>query len=104
MAASEKPLLRDNGRCSGSARSWPKSAIDEDLPVPKCQCALLRALPTSGGGTILAIALTFCLLAFSGVGALLLLCQWWVHAAGDNRIFNSADDLPENEVGLVLGT
>jgi len=54
--------------------------------------------------TILAIVLAFCLLAFSGVGALLLLCQLWVYAAGDHRIFNSADDLPENEVGLVLGT
>ena len=54
--------------------------------------------------TILAIVLTFSLFALSGVGALLLLCQWWVYAAGDHRIFNSADDVPENEVGLVLGT
>jgi SanA protein len=53
---------------------------------------------------ILTIVLTFCLFALSGVGALLLLCQWWVYAAGNHRIFNSADDIPENEVGLVLGT
>jgi SanA protein len=53
---------------------------------------------------ILRIALALCLFALSGIGAFFLLCQWWVYAAGDDRIFRSADDVPENEVGLVLGT
>jgi SanA protein len=53
---------------------------------------------------ILVIVLSCCLFALSGVGALLLLCQWWVYAAGDNRIFERIGNVPENEVGLVLGT
>jgi SanA protein len=33
-----------------------------------------------------------------------LLCQWWIHRAGDDRVFSSVDKIPANEVGLVLGT
>jgi SanA protein len=54
--------------------------------------------------TILVIVLSCCLFAMSGAGAFLLLCQWWVCAAGNDRIFERIDNVPENEVGLVLGT
>jgi SanA protein len=45
-----------------------------------------------------------CIFALSGAGVFLLFCQWLVYAAGENRVFERIDNLPENEVGLVLGT
>src|SRR6516164_4956008 len=54
--------------------------------------------------TILMILLSCFLVGLGGVSAFLLLCQWWVYTAGDNRVFKRVDDIPENEVGLVLGT
>jgi len=54
--------------------------------------------------TILMILWSCFLVALGGVSAFLLLCQWWVSAAGDSRVFKRVDDIPENEVGLVLGT
>ena len=54
--------------------------------------------------TILLIVLFCCLFTLGSVGSFLLLCQWWVYAAGDNRVFGKIDNVPENEVGLVLGT
>jgi SanA protein len=33
-----------------------------------------------------------------------LFCQWWIHRAGDDRVFSSLDKVPCNDVGLVLGT
>lgn len=54
--------------------------------------------------TIFFIVLSCFLLALGGAGAFFLLCQWWVCVAGDGRIFARVEDLPENEVGLVLGT
>ena len=54
--------------------------------------------------TILMILWSCLLVAFGGVSAFLLLCQWWVSTAGDSRVFKRVDDIPENEVGLVLGT
>jgi SanA protein len=69
----------------------------------------LRGGPSRTGGgraqrTILVIVIFCCLFVLGGVGSFLLLCQWWVYAAGDNRVFGKIDNLPENEVGLVLGT
>jgi SanA protein len=53
----------------------------------------------------LSIILLCCFLfALGGLSAFLLLCQWWVYAAGDSRVFKRVDDIPQNEVGLVLGT
>ena len=54
--------------------------------------------------TIFVVLVSCFLVALGGVGALLLLCQWWVYAAGDSRVFKKVSDVPENEVGLVLGT
>ena len=54
--------------------------------------------------TILMILLSCFLVGLGGVSAFLLLCQWWVYTAGDSRVFKRVDDIPENEVGLVLGT
>ena len=53
---------------------------------------------------IFIILLSCSLLALGGWGAFLLLCQWWVYTAGDSRVFKRLGDVPENEVGLVLGT
>jgi SanA protein len=40
-----------------------------------------------------------------GLAALFaLFCQWWIHRAGQNRVFSSVDTIPCNDVGLVLGT
>jgi SanA protein len=50
------------------------------------------------------IVLSCSMLVLCGAGALSLLCQWLVHAAGNNRVFEKIEDVPENEVGLVLGT
>ena len=67
-------------------------------------CNSLGMLPTKRRRTIFIILLYCFLLALGGLGAFLLLCQRWVYAAGDDRIFKRTDDVPENEVGLVLGT
>ena len=50
------------------------------------------------------IVLSCSMLVLCGAGALSLLCQWLVRAAGNNRVFEKIEDVPENEVGLVLGT
>ena len=57
----------------------------------------------SANGTRM-ILLTLVLVGLGSVGAFLLLCQWWVYTAGDSRVFKRLGDVPENEVGLVLGT
>src|SRR6516165_6114998 len=54
--------------------------------------------------TIFIILMSCFLVALGAVGAFLLLCQWWVYTAGDSRVFKRVGDVPENEVGLVLGT
>ena len=54
--------------------------------------------------TIFTIVLFCSLLALGGIGVFLLLCQWCVYTAGDDRVFKRVGDIPENEVGLVLGT
>jgi SanA protein len=54
--------------------------------------------------TIFVVLVSCFLVALGGVGAFLLFCQWWVYAAGDSRVFKRVSDVPENEVGLVLGT
>jgi SanA protein len=83
---------------------WPNEPGVLDLKKTRVIMRIDHSFTSEKRRTILTIVLTFCLLALSGVGAFLLLCQWWVYEAGDNRIFKSADDVPENEVGLVLGT
>ena len=60
-----------------------------------------QSLTRKSSRTILIIVLSCCLFALSGVGAFLLLCQWWVCTAGDNRVFERIENVPENEVGLV---
>lgn len=42
--------------------------------------------------------------ACAAAAALLLVCNWWVVASTQSRMVVSADDLPDNAVGLVLGT
>ena len=39
-----------------------------------------------------------------GTGYFFVLCQKLVSGAGDGRVFARPEDLPDNEVGLVLGT
>jgi SanA protein len=38
-----------------------------------------------------------------GAGFFLALSNWWVSRAGGYPLFDSVSDIPENEVGLVLG-
>jgi SanA protein len=38
-----------------------------------------------------------------GAGFFLVLSNWWVSRAGGYSLFDSVPDIPENEVGLVLG-
>jgi SanA protein len=65
---------------------------------------LTQSLTRKPSQTMLIIVLSCCLFALSGVAAFLLLCQWWVYTAGDHRVFERIENVPENEVGLVLGT
>jgi SanA protein len=60
--------------------------------------------PAKPSQTLLVIVISCCVFALSGAGAFSIVCQWLVYAAGDNRVFKGIDDVPENEVGLVLGT
>jgi SanA protein len=53
---------------------------------------------------LLIIVICCCVFAVSGVGVFLIFCQWLVYTAGEDRVFEQIDNVPENEVGLVLGT
>jgi SanA protein len=44
------------------------------------------------------------LLLLGGAGLFLLLCHWWVSRAGGLPLFDSVEQVPANEVALVLGT
>jgi SanA protein len=44
------------------------------------------------------------LLHICGVSFVALLCNWWVSRAGGFPLFDSVSEIPENEVGLLLGT
>jgi SanA protein len=44
------------------------------------------------------------LLNLGGAGLFLLLCHWWVSRAGGLPLFDSVEQMPANEVALVLGT
>jgi SanA protein len=48
--------------------------------------------------------LAIILLSLGGVGLFILLCNWWVSRAGGLPLFDSAEQVPANEVALVLGT
>ena len=54
--------------------------------------------------TIFIILWSCSLLALGCLGVFLLFCQWCVFTAGHDRVFKRVGDIPENEVGLVLGT
>lgn len=38
------------------------------------------------------------------IGAVVAVCNWWVIASTRDRVYPSVDSLPDNAVGLVLGT
>jgi SanA protein len=61
-------------------------------------------IPVKANRPLLIIVTCCCVFALSGAGVFLILCQWLVYAAGENRVFEQIDNVPENEVGLVLGT
>ena len=42
--------------------------------------------------------------AFAAAALLVIACNWWVIASTKSRVTDRADDLPDNAVGLVLGT
>ena len=44
------------------------------------------------------------LLNFGGFGLFLFFCYWWVSRAGGFPLFDSVEQIPANEVALVLGT
>lgn len=44
------------------------------------------------------------LLNFGGFGLFLFFCYWWVSRAGGFPLFDSVEQMPANEVALVLGT
>jgi SanA protein len=44
------------------------------------------------------------LLLLGGAGLFLLLCHWWVSRAGGLPLFDSVEQVPANEVALLLGT
>jgi SanA protein len=44
------------------------------------------------------------LLNFGGLGLFIFFCNWWVSRAGGLPLFDSVEELPANEVALVLGT
>jgi SanA protein len=44
------------------------------------------------------------LLNLGGVGFFIFLCYWWVSRAGGLPLFDSVEQIPANEVALVLGT
>jgi SanA protein len=44
------------------------------------------------------------LLNFGGVGLFIFFCNWWVSRAGGFPLFDSVEQIPANEVALVLGT
>jgi SanA protein len=44
------------------------------------------------------------LLNFGGFGLFIFFCNWWVSRAGGFPLFDSVEQIPANEVALVLGT
>ncbi len=43
-------------------------------------------------------------LAGAGLCLVAALCQWMVSASGNDRVFDSVENIPANDTGLVLGT
>ena len=44
------------------------------------------------------------LLNLCGLGLFIFLCDWWVSRAGGFPLFDSVEQIPANEIALVLGT